>query len=112
AELVARARQRDRYAEDLLVRRYFGPLFRTVGRMLGDLHETEDVVQESFTALLEELDDLQDAGALRAWLFQIAIRKVHRRFRRRRLLRRLGFGRDGDEEAGLADLASEAASPD
>jgi RNA polymerase sigma-70 factor, ECF subfamily len=109
-DLVKRAREGDAWARDALVRRYFAPVLGAVARLLGDRHEAEDVAQDTFASFLEELDDLRDASAVRGWLFSIAVRKVHRRFRKRKLLRVLGFG--SDQELGLADLASEDASPD
>lgn len=111
ADLVLRARGGDRFAEDSLVRRHFGSVAGTVARLLGDPHEAEDVVQDTFATALAELGDLRDPAAVRAWLLQIAVRKVHRRFRKRRLLRMLGLW-SGEPEAGLAELASTEASPD
>jgi RNA polymerase sigma-70 factor, ECF subfamily len=109
-ELVRRARAGEAWAKDAIVRRYFVAVAGTVARLLGRVHEAEDVVQDSFAAALEDLDDLRDPGALRGWLIQIAVRKVHRRFRKRRLLRLLGLDRGDDQ--GLADLAADSASPE
>lgn len=109
ATLVARAREGEAWAEDAIVRRYYAPIAGTVARLLGDRDEALDVVQDTFETLLVELADLRDPAALRGWLMQIAVRKVHRRFRRRSLLRALGFGAD---EEGLATLASEDGGPE
>jgi RNA polymerase sigma-70 factor (ECF subfamily) len=111
AELVRRAREGDRWAEGLLVRRHFAGVAGTVARLLGDLDEAQDVVQETFAAALAELADLREPAAVRAWLMQIAVRKVHRRFRRRKLLRVFGL-RSGESESRLAQLVSSAASPE
>lgn len=111
AALVARALGGDRWAEDTLVRRHFGAVAATAARLLGDRDEAEDIVQETFASALTELRHLRDPGAFRGWLLQIAVRKVHRRFRRRRLLRMLGIT-SGEPEGGLSQLASEDASPE
>lgn len=111
AELVRRAVDGDRWAEGLLVRRHFAGVAGTVARLLGDLDEAQDVVQETFAAALAELADLREPAAVRAWLMRIAIRKVHRRFRRRKLLRVFGL-RSGESDSRLAELASGAASPE
>jgi len=110
ATLVARARAGDRWAKDAIVRRHAAAVAGTVARLVGDLDEAQDLVQETFTAALAELADLRDASALRAWLLQIAVRKVHRRFRLQKLLRVLGLA-PGDA-SGLAELASAEASPE
>lgn len=111
AELVARARGGDRFAEDALVRRHFESVGAMAARLLGDRHEAEDIVQDTFATALSELRDLRDPSAFRGWLLQITVRKVHRRFRRRKLLRVLGLA-SGEPEGGLAELASSAASPE
>lgn len=111
AVLVRRALDGDRWAEGLLVRRHFAGVAGTVARLLGDLDEAQDVVQETFAAALAELAHLREPAALRAWLMQIAVRKVHRRFRRRKLLRVFGL-RAAESESRLAELASSAASPE
>lgn len=111
AELVVRTRSGDRWAEETLFRRHFGAVAGVVTRLLGDPHEAEDVVQETFQSAMTELGTLREPAAFRAWLTQIAVRKVHRRFRRRRLLRALGFDAS-QPDAGLAELVSSDASPE
>lgn len=111
ADLVERARNGDRWTEDVLVRRHFAAVAGAVARLLGDIDEAEDVVQDTFAAALAELAVLRDPSSLRAWLIQIAVRKVHRRFRRRKLLRAFGLG-SGEPEAGFSDFASSDASPE
>lgn len=110
-ELVERTRGGDRWAEDQLCRRHFGKVLATVSRLLGDPHEAEDIAQDALLAALGELRDLRDADAFGGWLLRIAVHKVHRRFRRRRMLRALGFA-PHDPERGLAELASDEASPE
>lgn len=109
AELVARVRSGDRWAEQTLFLRHFSAVAGTVARLLGDVAEAEDVVQDTFAAALVELGHLRDPSAFRAWLVQIAVRKVHRRFRRRRLARIFGL-EAGEPEGGIAELAAETAS--
>jgi len=111
AELVTRTRSGDRWAEEQLFRRHFGAVTGTVARLLGDAHEAEDVVQDTFQSAMTDLAGLREPAAFRSWLLSIAVRKVHRRFRRRRLLRTLGLW-SGDPEAGLAQQASAEASPE
>lgn len=111
AELVERVRAGDRWAEETLFRRHFGAVVRTVSRLLGDPHEAEDVVQETFASAIVDLGSLRQPAAFRGWLLQIAVRLVHRRFRRRKLLRALGLDA-GEPEGGLSELASSDASPE
>ena len=61
---------------------------------------------------LREIGTLSEPKALSGWLLKIAVHQAHRRIRRERLLRTLGFGRGGDDEwlaaQARGDLSSEA----
>ncbi|AKU99350.1 RNA polymerase sigma factor RpoE [Labilithrix luteola] len=68
-----------------------------------------DVLQDAFVTAFEDLAELRQPGAFRTWIHRITVRLVHRRFRRRRLLRLLGLDRERDE-VSLDALAVESAS--
>jgi RNA polymerase sigma-70 factor, ECF subfamily len=110
AALVDRAIAGDRWSKETIFRRHVAAVAATVKRLLGKGQDGEDVVQEAFAIAFSELERLRDPEALRAWLIRIAIHKVHRRFRRRRLLRILGF--TPADEGALADLAAAGATPE
>lgn len=111
ADLVLAARAGERAAEAALYRRHVRLVASVAVTALGPGADAEDVVQDSFLTALERLDQLKDPSQFRAWVVRIAVRHVHRRFRRRRLLRALGLGR-GDDEAVLPQLAAPHASPE
>lgn len=111
AELVERARGGDGWAEEALFRRHAPAVHGTVVRLLGSRHDAEDVVQDTFIAALADLERLRNPDALKPWLLQIAVRKVQRRFRRRKLLAALGLDRTVDD-ATLDALAEPGASPE
>lgn len=104
AELVRRALDGDAWAEEAIYRRYVALVLGTSRRLLADNSDAEDVAQETFAAAFGAWSQLREPERLRHWLLQIAVRKVHRRFRRRKLLRALGFD-DGGHDATLAVLA-------
>lgn len=110
AELVRRALDGDSFGEESLYRRHVRRVTGTAMRLLEDRAEAEDVVQEAFVLAFRDLTKLRDPSAFGAWLLQIAIRRVHRRFRRQRMLRAVGFGREGD--LPLESLLSAGASPE
>lgn len=107
AELAERIASGDRWAEEALYRRCLPELHGTVRRLLANTAEADDVVQETFVTAFEIWDQLRDPTRVRQWLMQIAVRKVHRRFRRRRMLRALGLDRSM-EDASLERLATDA----
>jgi RNA polymerase sigma-70 factor (ECF subfamily) len=111
AACVAAALRGERRAEELLYRRHAPAVIATATRLLGRSAEAEDVVQDSFVTAFERLAQLAQPAAFRGWVVRIAVRHVHRRFRRRRLLRALGLDRASDD-AGLAQLALPMLDPE
>ncbi len=96
--------------------RFEGPLLLYSGRILGDAHAAQDVVQEAFVRLLAE-----DPGTLgprvRPWLYTVCRNLALDRRRRARLMERTNAegldgraGRGGDpaEAAALRDAAAHA----
>ncbi|MFO0685672.1 MAG: RNA polymerase sigma factor [Sandaracinus sp.] len=112
AELVRRAREGDRWAEEALYRRHVRAVTNAVTRLLGRSAEADDVVQDTFVRALERLDDVRDGVAFRAWIQRIAVTLCHRRFRKRKLLRVLGLDRSEGDDATLAAMAREGTRPD
>lgn len=110
-ELVRRARQGNRWAEEALYHRHVRSVMRIVLRLLARSTEAEDVVQDAFVTALGQLDKLRDEEAFGGWLLRIAVHQVHRRFRRRRLLRALGLDRTADDVT-LAEHMDPQAGPD
>jgi len=111
AELVRRARGGDRWAEEALYRRHARTVTRVGLRIIARSSEAEDVVQDAFVIAFENLGDLRDEEAFRDWLLSIAVRQVHRRFRRWRLMRAVGLDR-GESDVTLAEQADPRASPE
>jgi RNA polymerase sigma-70 factor (ECF subfamily) len=90
-ELVTRAQRGDSWAEEALFRRHVGRVMQVAVRLLGRTPEADDAVQDSFVIALEQLGKLRDGAAFRSWLLRIVVHQAHRRYRKRRLLTRLGF---------------------
>jgi RNA polymerase sigma-70 factor (ECF subfamily) len=105
AELVARAKEGDRFGRDVLYRRHARYLFAVSARLLGNRGEAEEIVQDTFVVGFAQLGSLREPAAVRAWLAQIAVSLVKRRLRRGRLMRFLGLDRS-PEDATLAALAA------
>jgi RNA polymerase sigma-70 factor (ECF subfamily) len=109
AELVERARAGERIALQLLYRRHVDPVTERVTRLLARTGEAEDVVQDAFVAAFGELSRLSAPARFGAWLMSIAVHQAQRRFRRRRLLARLGLDR-GQDDARLEQVAAPSLS--
>src|SRR5262249_43807000 len=108
-ELVRRARSGDDWAVEAIYRRYVTLVASTAQRLLRNDGDVDDIVQETFLIAFEQLDRLVEPAALRGWLAQIAVSRVHRRFRWRKWTR---LWSSTELEASLHDQASSDASPE
>jgi RNA polymerase sigma-70 factor (ECF subfamily) len=110
-DLVERLRRGDQWAKEALYRRYVKVVWRTALHMLGNRADAQDVVQDTFVEAFRDVASLRTHAALRPWLLRISVHQAHRRFRRRKLLRRLGLDRSIDDSP-LDSLLHEEASPE
>jgi RNA polymerase sigma-70 factor (ECF subfamily) len=91
----------------MIYRRHVGAVASTARRLLRDPAEAADVVQETFLIAFEKLGSLGEPGALRGWLARIAVSRVHRRWR----WRRLKLWGAAVEEESLLDVAAPGLTP-
>lgn len=54
-----------------LITKHENTLFRAALAILGDAHEAEDAVQETYLRYLEKRPELRDAGHEKAWLLKV-----------------------------------------
>jgi RNA polymerase sigma factor (sigma-70 family) len=72
AELLEASRRGEREAFGALIERYQGVVCAVSYSRTGDRALSEDVAQDTFLAAWRQLDQLREAGRLRAWLCGIA----------------------------------------
>jgi len=97
AVLVARCCAGDTRAEEALYLRHVGYVTSLCVRLLGNREEAEDAAQDTFVDVLSQISRLREPERVKQWITRVAVHKVHRRFRRRKLLRALGmYGVDSD----------------
>jgi len=108
--LVLAARAGDASAKEALFRRHARSASDLGYRLLGRDDELEDVVQESFLAVFEQLSRLADPRAFKTWLAVIVTRAAIKILRRRRFLSRLGFVQA--ERIQIEDILANDAPPD
>ncbi|MGF1581900.1 MAG: RNA polymerase sigma factor [Gemmataceae bacterium] len=70
--LVMKAKRGDRAAFEELVRRTSRLVYARLYLETGDVHRSEDLVQETYLQAYRSIVQLQDASKLRAWLLQVA----------------------------------------
>jgi RNA polymerase sigma-70 factor (ECF subfamily) len=109
--LAGRAARGDRVAFAQLVRRY-GPALTQFARLSGTPEtDVDDIVQDAFIAAWRRLDNYDEARPFRAWLFRIAINKIHD-LRRGRRVRRFLFAAEQIETSEASMLADPAPGPE
>jgi len=103
-QLVALCRGGDQAAFGVVVARYQSLICALTYSGCGDVHQSEDVAQETFLQAWKHLGDLREAGRLRAWLCGIARNLLAGEQRRRG---RAAMGDDGSfDEAAVSDEPS------
>ena len=87
-ELIERFQNGDLYAFDLIVKRYKDQLINFAYRFLGDLEDSEDIVQETFLRVFRKKDAYKNVAKFSTWIYTITgnLAKTELRRRKRRKL--------------------------
>lgn len=83
-ELVERCRRGDRLACRDLYERYARAMYNTCLRMLNNVGEAEDLLQESFTEAFKNLDRFEYRTSFGGWLKQICINRCINQLKKRK----------------------------
>ena len=81
--LLARLRQGDDGAYEVLVRAYGGRLLALARRLLGNEEDARDAVQETYVAAFRALEDFKGDARLSTWLHRIAVNAALMKLRTR-----------------------------
>jgi RNA polymerase sigma-70 factor (ECF subfamily) len=99
--LVERARAGDDEAFAVLVRRYTPMLMRLTRMYVPTDALAEDVVQETWVAVVRGLERFEGRSSFKTWLFRIAVNRAKTRgVREHRSIPFASVGGDGDEADG------------
>src|ERR1043166_5941648 len=85
ADVVALAQQGRDAAYRELIRRYERPVFSLVFRMVRDRELAEDLTQDTFVKVLQNIDRYRSEFKFSSWLFKIANNVAIDHLRRRQL---------------------------
>jgi RNA polymerase sigma-70 factor (ECF subfamily) len=95
AELIGRVRARDETTIRHLFKAYYQPMLRTARTCVRSVEEAEDVIQETWIAVLSGIDRFAARSSFRTWLFNIMFNVA--RTRARREARWIPFSQLGDD---------------
>jgi RNA polymerase sigma-70 factor (ECF subfamily) len=105
AALVRAFCKGDAWAAHAIWTRHASMVHRLLERALGPSGDAEDLTQDVFLITFEGLSGLREAGALRSFIYSIALRTLKWELRRRRVRRILHLSSNGQ----LPDLPVRAA---
>src|SRR5215218_5294877 len=74
--LVEALRAGDEEAFEQLVHRYHGPLMRLARGYVASQGVAEEVVQDTWLAVLDGIDRFRGASSLKTWIFSILIKRA------------------------------------
>lgn len=77
--LVSALRQGDERAFSTLVDRYHAALLRLANAYVADQMVAEEVVQETWLALIRGIDRFEERSTLKTWLFHVLVYQARRR---------------------------------
>jgi RNA polymerase sigma-70 factor (ECF subfamily) len=106
APLVAAAQGGDRAAMKELYLRHGSYIAGLCARLMRSRDEAREITQDCFVTAIEQIGQLRDGDAFRAWVARIAVRQVNEHLKKQRLWRLIGVR--GEEDATLF-LLSEGA---
>ena len=94
-----------------LVEKLHRPLIRTAIRYVRDPDLAEEVVQETWIAVITGVDRFEGRSSLQTWIFQIATFKARTRGQRERRVVQLSSIQDADAETGKPSVDIERFVP-
>lgn len=94
AALVVAGRAGERWALEALYRRYAEMANGLALRLIGRDSDVDDLVQDAFIDAFGGLERLREPEAFVGWLRAVIVHRASKLIRKRRLLRRLGLGRE------------------
>lgn len=85
-ELIRRSLEGDALGYKQLYQRYSGAMYNTCLRLLNNVAEAEDVLQESFTDAFKNLHAFEKRTSFGGWLKQICINRSINQLKKRRIV--------------------------
>ena len=93
---------------DELVEQHSGEIFAYVWRLLRDVHDAEDCLQETFLRAFRSYGRVRTGTNYRAWLYKIATNTARSQWKRRKRSETSTADLDPDLQAGEMSVADRA----
>jgi RNA polymerase sigma-70 factor (ECF subfamily) len=109
AALIEGVRRGEAAAFDSLVSRYMRRAFAVSYRLLGNREDAEDLVQETFLAVLQKIDTFQRGRAFSPWFFRVLVNRGLNARKSRALRTTEGLPEDAASAGASPERAAERA---
>jgi RNA polymerase sigma-70 factor, ECF subfamily len=83
AEIVARVLRGDRQAYALLVEEYKAPIYNLAYRMTNNLHDADDLTQETFIRAYQKLQQFDQDKKFFTWLYTVGINLIRNHLKKK-----------------------------
>ena len=110
-DLIARFQNGDEYAFDEIVNRYKDRLLNFVFRFIGQIDESEDIVQDTFLKVYKNKNAYQNIARFSTWIYTIAGNLAKTELRKRKRRRIFSISRMGIDDKEF-ELPSTAITPE
>lgn len=110
-ELIARFQNGDEYAFDEIVKRYKDRLLNFVFRFIGQIDESEDIVQDTFLKVYKNKNSYVNIARFSTWIYTIAGNLAKTELRKRKRRRIFSISRMGIDDKEF-ELPSTARTPE
>ena len=104
--LLERLRAGDEAAFRELVGKLHGPLRRLAASVVGSQAAAEEVVQDTWAAALEGLDQFEGRASLKTWLFRICVNRARSRREREQRMTPFSAFESSDADGAAVDESS------
>lgn len=74
----------NKQAFEMIINKYKNPLYATILRMTKNPHDAQDLVQESFIKVYQQLEKYKETGSFSSWLYRVAMNHCMDEFRKKR----------------------------
>lgn len=74
----------DKQAYAHIINKYKNPLYATILRMTRNPHDAQDLVQEAFIKVYQQLEKYNRTGSFSSWLYRVAVNHCMDEFRKKR----------------------------
>ncbi len=110
--LLARPRGTDEAALDEVVRRYHGPMLRQAVILLRSRDLAEEVVQETWAAVVQGLANFEGRSTLKTWIFRILANRAKTRLLRGKRLVSISPLTNSETDERALDPPQNASTPE